>query len=89
MKIGEEIKVEIEQGKMLVIKLVHIGEANADGIRTVSSNSTVCPGKSISKTEMSKLPISAAKKLIKPIRVRSALLYQVPLLKYWWKKDKQ
>ena len=36
MKIGEEIKVEIEQGKMLVIKLVHIGEANADGIRTVS-----------------------------------------------------
>ena len=36
MEIGEEIKVEIEQGKMLVIKLVHIGEANADGIRTVS-----------------------------------------------------
>ena len=40
----------------------------------------------LSKTEMSKLPISAAKKLIKPIRVRSALLYQVPLLKYWGKK---
>lgn len=33
---GEEIKVEIEQGKILVIKLIHISEANAAGIRTVS-----------------------------------------------------
>lgn len=33
---GEEIKVEIEQGKILVIKLDHISEANAAGIRTVS-----------------------------------------------------
>lgn len=35
MKTGEEIKVEIEQGKMLVIKLLQIGEANEDGIRTI------------------------------------------------------
>lgn len=33
---GEEIKVEIEQGKVLVIKLDHITEANAAGMRTVT-----------------------------------------------------
>lgn len=33
---GETIKVEIEQGKVLVIKLDHISEANAAGIRTVA-----------------------------------------------------
>ena len=36
MKPGEEIKVEIEQGKVLVIKLDHISEANDSGMRTVS-----------------------------------------------------
>lgn len=33
---GEEVNVEIEPGKILVIRLVHIGAANEDGIRTVS-----------------------------------------------------
>ena len=33
---GEEVNVEIEPGKILVIRLVHIGAANDDGIRTVS-----------------------------------------------------
>ncbi len=32
---GEEIRVEIEQGKILVIKLDHISESNASGTRTV------------------------------------------------------
>ncbi len=32
---GEVIKVEIEQGKVLIIKLDHISEANAAGMRTV------------------------------------------------------
>ena len=36
MNAGEEIKVEIEQGKVLVIKLDHISEANAEGFRTVT-----------------------------------------------------
>lgn len=36
MNIGEEIKVEIEQGKTLVIKLIHISEPNAAGMRTVT-----------------------------------------------------
>ena len=36
MNIGEVIKVEIEQGKTLVIKLIHISEPNATGMRTVT-----------------------------------------------------
>ena len=36
MSIGEVIKVEIEQGKTLVIKLIHISEPNAAGMRTVT-----------------------------------------------------
>ena len=31
MKIGEEIEVEIEKGKTLIIKLVSIGEPQHDG----------------------------------------------------------
>lgn len=89
MKIGEEIKVEIEQGKMLVIKLVHIGEANADGIRTVSFEFNGLPREIDIKDRNVKATNISRKKADKPIRVRSALLYQVPLLKYWWKKDKQ
>lgn len=36
MKLGEVIKVEIEKGKVLIIKLDHISEANEQGMRTVS-----------------------------------------------------
>ncbi|WP_163530343.1 pyruvate carboxylase [Halobacillus ihumii] len=35
MRLGEEIEVEIEQGKTLIVKLVSIGEPHADGTRTV------------------------------------------------------
>lgn len=36
MNIGEVIKVEIEQGKTLVIKLIHISEPSATGMRTIT-----------------------------------------------------
>ena len=36
LEIGEEISVEIEQGKTLIIKLITIGEPNKDGYRTVT-----------------------------------------------------
>ena len=36
MKIGEEIEVELEKGKVVIIKLVHISEPNENGKRTVS-----------------------------------------------------
>lgn len=35
MRLGEEIEVEIEQGKTLIVKLVSIGEPQIDGTRTV------------------------------------------------------
>ncbi|MGM7720230.1 pyruvate carboxylase [Metabacillus sp. Hm71] len=35
MRLGEEIEVEIEQGKTLIVKLVSIGEPQADGTRII------------------------------------------------------
>ncbi|MDQ6600650.1 pyruvate carboxylase [Bacillus salipaludis] len=35
MRLGEEMEIEIEKGKTLIVKLVSIGEAGQDGIRTV------------------------------------------------------
>ncbi|MEJ9151875.1 pyruvate carboxylase [Bacillus smithii] len=35
MRLGEEIEVEIERGKTLIVKLVSIGQAQADGTRIV------------------------------------------------------
>jgi pyruvate carboxylase len=36
LKPGEEISVEIEEGKVLIIRLVNVGEPDKDGRRTVS-----------------------------------------------------
>ena len=36
LRVGEEIKVEIEKGKTLVIKLLTVGAPNPDGTRTVT-----------------------------------------------------
>ncbi|MFA8437623.1 pyruvate carboxylase [Pueribacillus sp. YX66] len=35
MRLGEEIKVEIEQGKTLIVKLVSIGQPQVDGTRVI------------------------------------------------------
>ncbi|MCP8970283.1 pyruvate carboxylase [Ectobacillus ponti] len=35
MRLGEEVEVEIERGKTLIVKLVSIGEAQPDGMRTL------------------------------------------------------
>ncbi|MCA0983612.1 pyruvate carboxylase [Halobacillus yeomjeoni] len=35
MRLGEEIEVDIEQGKTLIVKLVSVGEAQVDGTRTL------------------------------------------------------
>ncbi|WP_280169347.1 pyruvate carboxylase [Priestia megaterium] len=35
MRLGQEIEIEIEQGKILIVKLVSIGQAQSDGTRTV------------------------------------------------------
>ncbi|MBQ8918889.1 MAG: pyruvate carboxylase [Acidaminococcaceae bacterium] len=36
MTVGEEVDVEIEKGKVVIIKLIHISEPNENGKRTVS-----------------------------------------------------
>ena len=41
MRLGEEIDVEIEQGKTLMVKLVSIGEPQPDGNRVLYLNLTV------------------------------------------------
>ncbi|MFE7083603.1 pyruvate carboxylase [Priestia megaterium] len=35
MRLGQEIEIEIEKGKILIVKLVSIGQAQSDGTRTV------------------------------------------------------
>ena len=40
MEPGQEISVEIEAGKTLIIRYLNTGEADEDGARTVSSNLT-------------------------------------------------
>ena len=41
MRLGEEIDVEIEQGKTLMVKLVSIGEPQPDGNRVLYLSLTV------------------------------------------------
>ncbi|RBN36093.1 hypothetical protein DMN50_37265, partial [Priestia megaterium] len=35
MRLGEEVEIEIEKGKTLIVRLVSIGEPQADGTRAV------------------------------------------------------
>jgi pyruvate carboxylase len=58
----EEIKVEIEEGKTLVIKLVSIGEPNPDGTRTVNFELNGLPREVIIKDNSIKAVIVAKAK---------------------------
>ncbi|WEA41235.1 pyruvate carboxylase [Lysinibacillus fusiformis] len=66
MRLGEEIEVEIEQGKTLMVKLVSIGQAQPDGTRTVyfelngQSREVVIKDESIEKTVVSKTKADSA-----------------------------
>ena len=57
LQIGEEIEIEIDPGKILIIKLISIGEA---GLRTASApcstNSTACRASPSSPTNPSPAP---------------------------------
>ncbi|MDN3014894.1 pyruvate carboxylase [Paenibacillus sp. BSR1-1] len=61
MRLGEEIEVEIETGKTLIVKLVSIGQAQADGTRIVyfelngQSREVVIKDESIKATVLSRL----------------------------------
>jgi pyruvate carboxylase len=47
LQIGEEIEVEIDPGKILIIKLISIGEADSDGQRTLFYELNGMPRESI------------------------------------------
>ena len=66
LKVGEEISVEIEAGKVLIIRLVSIGEADKDGKRVLSyelngiARDVVIVDKSVTTTSKSRAKIDAA-----------------------------
>lgn len=61
IRLGEEIKIEIEKGKTLMVKLVSIGLAQQDGTRTVyfelngQSREVIIKDESIKTTVVSRL----------------------------------
>ncbi|HET7580960.1 MAG TPA: pyruvate carboxylase [Bacillales bacterium] len=62
MRLGEEIGVEIEQGKTLIVKLVSIGEAQADGTRVVYFELNGQPREVIVRDESVKTTVTAKPK---------------------------
>ncbi|UAL54117.1 pyruvate carboxylase [Bacillus sp. CMF21] len=62
MRLGEEIEVEIEQGKTLIVKLVSIGEPQPDGTRVVYFELNGQPREVIIRDENIKATITAKMK---------------------------
>ncbi|MCM3178396.1 pyruvate carboxylase [Cytobacillus horneckiae] len=59
MTLGEEIEVEIERGKTLIVKLVSIGEARADGTRVIYFELNGQPREVVIKDESIKSSVAA------------------------------
>ncbi|MGW9019136.1 pyruvate carboxylase, partial [Priestia megaterium] len=59
MRLGQEIEIEIEKGKILIVKLVSIGQAQSDGTRTVYFELNGQPREVIIKDESVKPTIKA------------------------------
>lgn len=63
MRLGEEIEVEIEQGKTLIVKLVSIGEPQRDGTRVVYFELNGQPREVIVKDESIKSDVAVKQKV--------------------------
>ncbi|MEH6854554.1 pyruvate carboxylase [Priestia megaterium] len=59
MRLGQEIEIEIEKGKILIVKLVSIGQAQSDGTRTVYFELNGQPREVIIKDDSVKPTITA------------------------------
>ncbi|KKB39216.1 pyruvate carboxylase [Bacillus thermotolerans] len=59
MRLGEETEIEIEKGKTLIVKLVSIGQAQADGTRTVYFELNGQPREVVVKDEGIKSSVAA------------------------------
>ncbi|TKD71791.1 pyruvate carboxylase [Pseudalkalibacillus hwajinpoensis] len=62
MRLGEEVEVEIEQGKTLIVKLVSIGEPNLEGKRTLYFELNGQPREVVIKDENIKTAVAAKPK---------------------------
>ena len=62
MRLGEEVEVEIEQGKTLILKLVSIGEPNVEGKRTLYFELNGQPREVVIKDENIKTAVAAKPK---------------------------
>ncbi len=62
MRLGEEVEVEIEQGKTLIVKLVSVGEPNLEGKRTLYFELNGQPREVVIKDENIKTAIAAKPK---------------------------
>jgi pyruvate carboxylase len=63
MRLGEEIEVEIETGKTLIVKLVSIGQPQADGTRVVYFELNGQPREIVIKDENIKSTIASKRKV--------------------------
>ncbi|KHF29857.1 2-oxoglutarate carboxylase large subunit [Anoxybacillus sp. BCO1] len=59
MRLGEEIEIEIEKGKTLIVKLVSIGQPQADGTRVVYFELNGQPREIVVKDESIKTTVVA------------------------------
>ncbi|MBM7703356.1 pyruvate carboxylase [Metabacillus iocasae] len=59
MRLGEEVEIEIEKGKTLIVKLLSIGQPQADGTRTVYFELNGQPREVVIKDESIKTTVSA------------------------------
>jgi pyruvate carboxylase len=59
MRLGEEIEVEIEKGKTLIVKLVSIGQPQANGTRVVYFELNGQPRETVVKDESIKVTVAA------------------------------
>ncbi|MGB8462808.1 MAG: pyruvate carboxylase subunit B, partial [Priestia megaterium] len=62
MRLGEEVEIEIEKGKTLIVRLVSIGEPQADGTRAVYFELNGQPREVVIKDESVKTTVTAKQK---------------------------
>ena len=69
---GEEISIEIEPGKILFVKLIHVGEPDKDGYRTVLFELNGRPRETFVLDHSIQTGPSRGRRRIRPTRARSA-----------------